>query len=122
MQRALTVHATSGYKYKDTPTIQLKGDYLSQFGFSIGTPVEVTLVDDQITIRPATEEEEVVDQEKIMLPERKSGQTLCLTAESMLIYYLCLPSFNSMPGKDWFNAMSLFYIYHNEIAIQNLLK
>lgn len=61
MQRALTVHATSGYKHKDTPTIQLKGDYLSQFGFSIGTPVEVTLVDDQITIRPATEEEEVVD-------------------------------------------------------------
>ena len=108
MQRALTVHATSGYKYKDTPIIQLKGDYLSQFGFSIGTPVEVTLVDDQITIRPAT--------------ERKSGQTLCLTAESMLIYYLCLPSFNSMPEKDWFNAMSLFYIHHNEIAIQNLLK
>lgn len=71
MQRALTVHATSGYKYKDTPTIQLKGDYLSQFRFSIGTPVEVTLVDDQITIRSATEEEEVVDQEKIMLPERK---------------------------------------------------
>lgn len=52
-KRKLKVNATSGYKYKDTPTIQLKGEYLNACGFSIGTPITVTLSDDKIVIEKA---------------------------------------------------------------------
>ena len=38
-KRNIKVNATSGYKYKDVPTITLKGDYLKEFGFSIGARV-----------------------------------------------------------------------------------
>ena len=58
MERKLKVNATSGYKYKNTPTIQLKGDYLSQFGFSIDTPLIISLTKDQIVITPDKRTEE----------------------------------------------------------------
>ena len=53
MQRKLLVHATSGYKYKRTPTLQLKGNYLKKFGFDIGMDVIVELGEGQITITKA---------------------------------------------------------------------
>lgn len=52
MERKIKVNATSGYKYKDTPTIQLKGSYLERFGFSIDTPLNISLSEDQIIITP----------------------------------------------------------------------
>lgn len=52
MKRKIKVNATSGYKYKDTPTIQLKGSYLEQFGFSIDTPLNISLSENQIVITP----------------------------------------------------------------------
>lgn len=52
MKRKIKVNATSGYKYKDTPTIQLKGSYLEQFGFSIDTPLNIFLSKSQIIITP----------------------------------------------------------------------
>lgn len=52
MKRKIKVNATSGYKYKDTPTIQLKGFYLEQFGFSIDTPLNISLSENQIVITP----------------------------------------------------------------------
>ena len=50
MERELLVHATSGYKYKPTPTIQIKGNYLNEFGFRIGTEVNVIFSEDKIEI------------------------------------------------------------------------
>lgn len=58
MDRHLTVHATSGYHYQDTPTLQLKGSYLNQFGFRIGDPVTVHLEENRIVITPKTVEKE----------------------------------------------------------------
>lgn len=52
MERKIKVNATSGYKYKDTPTIQLKGSYLERFGFSIDTPLIISLSENQIIITP----------------------------------------------------------------------
>ena len=50
VERRLKINATSGYKYQDVPTLQLKGKYLEQFGFSIGTKVVVSLEKDRIVI------------------------------------------------------------------------
>ena len=52
MERKIKVNATSGYKYKDIPTIQLKGSYLERFGFSIDTPLIISLSENQIIITP----------------------------------------------------------------------
>lgn len=58
MDRNLTVHATSGYNYKEAPTLQLKGSYLQEFGFRIGDPVTVHLEDRRIVIVPREEAQE----------------------------------------------------------------
>ena len=52
MERRLKINATSGYKYQDVPTLQLKGKYLEQFGFSIGIKVVVSLEKGRIIIAP----------------------------------------------------------------------
>ena len=57
MERRLKINATSGYKYQDVPTLQLKGKYLEQFGFSINTKVVVSLEKDRIIIAPIAIEE-----------------------------------------------------------------
>lgn len=40
-ERRMKVYAQSGYKYKDTATIILKGDWLKNCGFEPGTPIKV---------------------------------------------------------------------------------
>lgn len=42
-QRKLKVYGQSGYKYRDTPTIILKGKWLTEAGFEIGDSIEVEL-------------------------------------------------------------------------------
>ena len=37
--RKMKVYNVSGYNYKDTPTIILKGDWLKETGFDIGSLV-----------------------------------------------------------------------------------
>ena len=40
-ERVLKVYGTSGYHYKDTPTIMMKGQWLETFGFGIGEKYHV---------------------------------------------------------------------------------
>lgn len=39
--RKLKVYSQNGYNYKDTPTIQLKGQWLKDLGFDSNTPIAV---------------------------------------------------------------------------------
>ena len=39
--RKMKVYNVSGYNYKDTPTIILKGDWLKETGFDIGSLIQV---------------------------------------------------------------------------------
>ena len=52
MERRLKINGTSGYKYQEVPTLQIKGKYLEQFGFPIGTKVVVNLENNKIVITP----------------------------------------------------------------------
>lgn len=52
MERKVKVNATSAYKYKQVPTLTLKGDYLKAFGFNIDTKVSVMLEPERIIITP----------------------------------------------------------------------
>ena len=49
-KRSVKVYGQSGYKYRETPTIMLKGLWLKEAGFDIGNYISVTCEDGKITI------------------------------------------------------------------------
>ena len=53
--REMKVYEQSGYQYKPTPAIILKGKWLEELGFGSGTPVVVRCQGGQLTITPSNE-------------------------------------------------------------------
>lgn len=51
--RNMKVYGQSGYKYRNTPTIMLKGLWLEELGFKEGTPITVHCEDGILTITRA---------------------------------------------------------------------
>lgn len=51
--RNMKVHESSGYRYKSTPQIMLKGDWLKAFGFDMGMQIVVKCEDGKLVITPA---------------------------------------------------------------------
>lgn len=49
--RTLKVYGQSGYHYKDTPTIVLKGQWLSATGFDIGDQIQVDVEDGRLLVQ-----------------------------------------------------------------------
>lgn len=54
--RKMKVHEQSGYHYKPTPTITLKGKWLEKYGFKIDTPIIVQCEEGKLTIIKQLEE------------------------------------------------------------------
>lgn len=54
-ERHMKVYGQSGYKYKETPTIIIKGAYLEALGFTTGTPIIVNCQGGKLTITIADE-------------------------------------------------------------------
>ena len=50
--RNMKVYEQSGYQYKATPTIMLKGQWLKEAGFNIGDSITVTCEDGKLIIAP----------------------------------------------------------------------
>ena len=55
--RRMKVYDQSGYQYKDTPTIMMKGQWLKEFGFCQGTQIEVHCEDGKLTITRVSDSE-----------------------------------------------------------------
>lgn len=53
--RNMKVYEQSGYHYKATPTIMLKGQWLKECGFDMGTPITVKCEGGKLTITRADE-------------------------------------------------------------------
>ena len=53
--RSMKVHEQSGYNYKATPTIILKGQWLKEMGFEIGDYITVSCEDGKLIITPDAE-------------------------------------------------------------------
>lgn len=49
--RKLKVYGTSGYKYENTPTIILKGKWLADCGFDIGSDISIICEDQKLIIK-----------------------------------------------------------------------
>jgi len=74
--RNMKVYEQSGYQYKATPTILLKGQWLESAGFHIGDSITVVCEDGKLIITPR-EEESYVDvfeeRQGCMVAEAKGG-------------------------------------------------
>lgn len=53
--RNMKVYEQSGYRYKSTPTIMLKGQWLNELGFGYGTPICVECSGGKLVITRADE-------------------------------------------------------------------
>lgn len=53
--RNMKVYGMSGYRYRSTPTIQLKGDWLKEIGFDIGDYISITCENGRLVITPDAE-------------------------------------------------------------------
>lgn len=51
-RRNMKVYGMSGYNYKSTPTIMLKGQWLKELGFEIGGYVTVSCESGRLVITP----------------------------------------------------------------------
>lgn len=49
-KRSIKVYGQSGYKYRETPTIMLKGMWLKEAGFDVVDYISVTCEDGKIVI------------------------------------------------------------------------
>lgn len=54
--RNMKVYEQSGYQYKSTPAIMLKGQWLREAGFDCGTSITVTCEEGRLVIVPREEE------------------------------------------------------------------
>ena len=70
--RNLKVIEQSGYRYQATPTVMLKGKWLSEFGFDIGTHVKVECEDGRLIITKEEAMEKIV-QPVLCVAEEKAG-------------------------------------------------
>ena len=71
--RSMKVHEQSGYNYKATPTIILKGQWFKEMGFKIGDYITVSCEDGKLIITPDAEKAARVKEEaEFMDKEMKS--------------------------------------------------
>lgn len=96
-KRSIKVYGQSGYKYKETPMIMLKGMWLKELGFDIGDYISVTCEDGKLIIMPDTEraamkaaEEEFIEREMKALRKRYKAEKAKNRAEMV-----------AEPGARW---------------------
>lgn len=67
--RSMKVISQSGYNYKETPTIMLKGQWLKELGFEIGNYVSVSCENGKLIITPDVERTELVAAETLFMEQ-----------------------------------------------------
>ena len=73
--RMMKVYGQSGYRYKATPTIMLKGQWLKDLGFDIGDYISVSCENGKLIITPDAERAALaVAEASFMVQETKKLQ------------------------------------------------
>ena len=84
--RKMKVYEASGYNYKRTPSIILKGDWLKETGFDVGGLIQVECEDGKLIITPR--EPEMVEYHavrgKVILQPQKLTFSLIGSASCMI--------------------------------------
>lgn len=73
--RNMKVYEQSGYNYRSTPTIMLKGQWLKEAGFDCGTSITVTCEDGKLIITPREEASyiDAFEKQQSMMVAEKGG-------------------------------------------------
>ena len=79
--RNMKVHGTSGYRYKATPTIMLKGEWLKELGFEIGDYVSVCCENGKLVITQDAEMAAMKEAEAKLLQKRFEAEKEKLHAQ-----------------------------------------
>jgi len=87
-KRSIKVYGQSGYKYHETPTIMLKGQWLREAGFEIGDYISVTCEDGKLIISQDAEraavkaaEAEYMEREMKALQKRYEAEKVKIRAQ-----------------------------------------
>ena len=72
-KRSVKVYGQSGYKYRETPTIMLKGLWLKEAGFDIGDYISVTCEDGKIIISTMVTDSQKALQFAYICPEQSTA-------------------------------------------------
>ncbi len=67
--RQMKVYGQSGYHYKSTPAIMLKGQWLQELGFEIGNYISVSCEDSKLVITPDVERAALVEAEALYMEQ-----------------------------------------------------
>ncbi len=96
-KRSVKVYGQSGYKYRETPTIMLKGLWLKEAGFDIGDYISVTCEDGKIIITQDAEraavkaaEAELMEREMKALQKRYEAEKVKIRTQMV-----------AEPGARW---------------------
>lgn len=96
-KRSVKVYGQSGYKYRETPTIMLKGLWLKEAGFEVGDYISVTCENGKIIITQDTEraavkaaEAEFMEREMKALKKRYEAEKVKIRAQMV-----------AEPGARW---------------------
>lgn len=96
-KRSVKVYGQSGYKYRETPTIMLKGMWLKEAGFDIGDYISVACEDGKIIITQDAEraavkaaETEFMEREMKALQKRYEAEKAKIRAQMV-----------AEPGTRW---------------------
>lgn len=96
-KRSVKVYGQSGYKYRETPTIMLKGLWLKKAGFDVGDYISVTCENGKIIITQDTEraamkaaEAEFMEREMKALKKRYEAEKVKIRAQMV-----------AEPGARW---------------------
>ena len=96
-KRSVKVYGQSGYKYKETPRIMLKGLWLKEAGFDSGDYISVTCEDGKIIITQDAEraavkaaETEFMEREMKALQKRYEAEKVKIRAQMV-----------AEPGARW---------------------
>ena len=96
-KRSVKVYGQSGYKYRETPTIMLKGMQLKEAGFDIGDYISVACEDGKIIITQDAEraavkaaETEFMEREMKALQKRYEAEKAKIRAQMV-----------AEPGTRW---------------------
>ena len=87
-KRSIKVYGQSGYKYRETPTIMLKGQWLKEAGFDIGDYITVTCENGKLVIAQDAEraavkaaEAEYMEREMKTLQKRYEAERIKIRAQ-----------------------------------------
>ena len=80
-KRSIKVYGQSGYKYRETPTIMLKGMWLKEAGFDVGDYISVICEDGKIVIAQDAERAAVKAAEMKALQKRYEAEKVKIRAQ-----------------------------------------